>query len=178
MGSVFLVCIAFSSDFWRERSMHLSFSMTVTCISFIVLAAINVKHHITVRYFCCFLLACGAYISSPLLSTWYNNNTPDENQRAILMPVLMATANAMGLVSSSIFRPQDAPNYVLASIISAGFGGTGAVIALSVGLYMRHDNRLRNRAQGVVVKAGDVPTSKLKAPFHKDSSWRWMGGVP
>lgn len=152
--------------------------MTITFTGFVVLATIDVEHHIAVGYFCCFLLGCGAYISSPLLSTWYNNNTPDENQRAILTPVLVASANAMGLVSSNIFRPQDAPNYVLASVISAAFAGVGAVLALSVGLYMRFDNRKRNRAQGVVLKSIDVPTGKLKAPFHRDPSWRWMGGVP
>lgn len=178
VGSVFLLCVAFSSDHWRERSMHLATCLTLVFIGFVVLATIDVKDHVGVGYFCCFLLACGAYISSPLLSTWYNNNTPDENQRAILTPVLVASANAMGLVSSNIFRPQDAPNYVLASIISACFAGVGAVLALCVGIYMRLDNMRRNRQQGVVLKAGDVPTSKLKPPFHRDLSWRWMGGVP
>ncbi|KAF2096548.1 MFS general substrate transporter [Rhizodiscina lignyota] len=178
VGSVFLIGVAFSSDFFGDRSLHLAFCMTLTFIGFTVLAAIDVAQHIAVGYFCCFLLGCGAYISSPLLSTWYNNNTPDENQRAILTPVLVASANAMGLVSSNIFRPQDAPNYVLASIVSAAFAGVGAILALSVGLYMKYDNMKRNREQGVVLRAGDVPTKDLRAPIHKDPNWRWMGGVP
>ena len=119
----------------------------------------------------------GGFIASPLLATWYNNNTPDENQRAILTPVLVSIANAMGLVSSNIFYPSSAPNYVPASAISAAFGGTAALITLGVGLYMKIDNRRRNARQGVNLKAGDVPTNKLVAPYQKDPNWRWMGGI-
>lgn len=86
--------------------------------------------------------------------------------------LLVARAIAMGLVSSNIFRPQDAPNYVLASIISAAFAGVGAILALSVGLYMEFDNMGRSQAQGVVLRAEDVPTRDLKAPFHKNLNWR------
>jgi MFS family permease len=178
VGSLFLVCVAFSSDHFLERSLHLTGCLTITCIGFIILSAIDVTKHTAVGYFCCFLLTSGAYICSPLLSTWYNNNCPDENQRAILTPVLVAGANAMGLVSANIFRPQDAPNYVLASIISAAFAGTGACLALGVGLYMKIDNRKRNMIQGVNLKAIDVPTRELTTPYHKDVNWRWMGGVP
>ena len=105
------------------------------------------------------------------------DSTPDENQRAILTPVLVAVANAMGLVSSNIFRPQDAPDYVPASVISACFGGTAALITLGVGLYMKVDNKRRNKRQGLSLKAGDVPTSKLTPPYQKDLNWRWSGGM-
>ena len=104
-------------------------------------------------------------------------STPDENQRAILTPVLVSTANAMGLVSGNVFRPQDEPRYVPASVISACFGGTAAVITVGVGMYMKFDNQRRNRRVGVTLKAGDVPTSSLQSPYQKDPNWRWFGGV-
>jgi hypothetical protein len=178
VGSLFLVCVAFSSDYFLERSLHLAACLMITCTGFLILAIIDVSKHVALGYFCCFLLCSGVFICSPLLSTWYNNNCPDENQRAILTPVLVASANSMGFVSSNIFRPQDAPDYILASIISAAFAGTGACLALGVGLYMKRDNQKRNRIQGVNLKAIDVPTRQLTSPFHKDVNWRWMGGVP
>lgn len=119
----------------------------------------------------------GGFITSPLLSTWYNNNTPDENQRAVLTPVMVCTANAMGLVASNIFAEQSAPRYEMASIICAYFGFAGAAITLALGFWMKFDNGSRNREQGVVLKAGDVATSELKEG-QKSPSWRWMGGVP
>ena len=134
VGACFLVMVAFSSDWWGDRCLHLAICLMVTCVGFIVLAAVDVANNIAVGYFACFLLCAGGFVVSPLLSTWYTNNTPDENQRAILTPVLVSSANAMGLVSSNIFLPQDAPNYVPASIISACFGAGAAMITLGVGL--------------------------------------------
>ncbi|KAI9729404.1 MAG: hypothetical protein M1834_006928 [Cirrosporium novae-zelandiae] len=177
VGSVFLVCVAFSSDHFGDRAIHLAVCLMITCVGFIVLACIDVANNVGVGYFCCFLLCCGGYITSPLLSTWYNNNTLDENQRAILTPVLVASANAMGLVSSNIFREQDAPDYTLACIISACFGAAGSLLTLGVGFYMKMDNRKRNKAQGVNIKAVDVSTAELQNG-QKDPNWRWMGGIP
>jgi len=98
VGSVFLVAAAFSSDYFRDRALHLAVCLLITCVGFIILSAVDVATNVGVGYFSCFLLCCGGYISSPLLATWYSNNTPEENQRAILTPVLVGTANAMGLV--------------------------------------------------------------------------------
>ena len=83
----------------------------------------------------------------------------------------------MGLVSSNIFRDRDAPNYIPASVISASFGASAALITLGVGFYMKFDNAKRNKAQGVSLKAGDVPVSKLRPPYQKDVNWRWFGGI-
>ena len=177
VGSCFLIAVAFSSDYFGDRALHLATCLMITCIGFIVLCAVDVSKNIGVGYFCCFLLTLGGYITSPLLATWYSNNTPDENQRVILTPVLVSTANATGLISSNIFLNKDAPKYIMASAISAGFGGTGALIVLGTGLYMNIDNRRRNKKQGVNMRAGQFPTSELKAPFQKDLNWRWMGGI-
>ena len=177
VGACFVVATAFSSDYWGDRSLHLATMLSVTAIGFVVLACVDVTKHIGVGYFACFLLCAGGFITSPLLSTWYNNNTPDENQRAILTPVLVATANAMGLVAANIFTPQSAPRYYLASVICACFGFVGVAITLALGLWMRWDNKRRNKAQGVHLKAGDVPTSEMPEG-QNNPKWRWMGGVP
>lgn len=177
VGSIATVLVALSSDYTGDRALHLAGCLAVTCTGFIVLAALDTAKHIAVGYFCTFLLTCGAFITSPLLTTWYNNNTPDENQRAILTPVLVALGNSMGLVSSNIFRAQDAPNYVPASIITACFAGAGVVLTVGLGYYMKWDNARRNRAQGVNLKAKDIFTSDLVGG-QKDANWRWMGGIP
>lgn len=177
VGACCVVFVAFSSDYWGDRSIHLSATLATTAIGFVVLAAVDVPNHLGVGYFACFMLCAGGFITSPLLSTWYNNNTPDENQRAILTPVMVATANSMGLVASNIFTEKSAPRYQMASIICACFGFAGSALALSLGLWMRYDNNKRDKAQGVVLKAGDVPTSQMK-DGQKDPSWRWMGGAP
>lgn len=174
VGALFVVAIAFSSDYLGDRSAHLAGSLCVTAIGFMVLACVDVTQHIGVGYFACFLLCAGGFITSPLWSAWFNNNTTDENQRAILTPVLVATSNAMGIVAANIFTEKSAPRYEMASIICACFGFAGALITLALGAWMHFDNRKRNREQGVKLKAGDVPTSEMIGA-HKDPRWRWMG---
>ena len=73
VGSLFLVFVAFSSDYFRERCLHLATCLIITCIGFIILAAVDVANNIAVGYFACFLLCCGGFIVSPLLATWYTN---------------------------------------------------------------------------------------------------------
>jgi MFS family permease len=174
VGALFVVAVAFSSDYLGDRSAHLAGTLCVTAIGFVILACVDTVNHIGVGYFACFLLCAGGFITSPLLSTWYNNNTPEENQRAILTPVLVATANAMGLVAANIFTEKSAPRYRMASIICACFGFAGAALTLALGFWMNRDNRKRNREQGIKLKAGDVPTSEMPAG-HADPRWRWMG---
>ena len=83
----------------------------------------------------------------------------------------------MGLVAANIFTEKSAPNYDMASIICACFGFVGVAITLGLGFWMRWDNRRRDGEMGVVLKAGDVPTSEMK-DGQRDLKWRWMGGVP
>ncbi|KAH6673302.1 major facilitator superfamily domain-containing protein [Halenospora varia] len=177
VGAFCVVCVAFSSDHFGDRSIHLASTLATTAAGFVVLACVDVTKHLGVGYFACFMLCAGGFITSPLLATWYNNNTPDENQRAILTPVMVATANSMGLVAANIFTEKSAPRYEMASIICACFGFAGSALALALGFWMKWDNSRRNRAQGIVLKAGDVPTTELK-DGQKSEGWRWMGGVP
>lgn len=174
VSAVFLIGVSFSSDFFRERSIHIALMFCTTATGFVILACINISDHLGIGYFACFLLCIGGFIPSPLLYTWFNNNMPNENKRAILTPFLVSTANIMG---ANIFTPQSAPNYDMASIICACFGFTGAVITLGLGAWMKWDNKRRDREQGVVLKAGDVPTSELKDEW-RHPEWRWMGGFP
>ncbi|RDW85199.1 MFS transporter-6 [Coleophoma cylindrospora] len=177
VGACFVVMTAFSSDYTGDRSLHLAGCLCISAIGFVILACIDITKHLGVGYFACFMLCAGGFITSPLLSTWYNNNTPDENQRAILTPVLVATANCMGLVAANIFTEKSAPNYRMASIVCACFGFAGVAITIALGFWMKWDNMRRDREMGVVLKVGDVPTSELKGG-QKDPKWRWMGGVP
>lgn len=72
VGATFLIAIAFSSDYWRDRSLHLAICLLTTCVGFVILAAVNFSKHLAVGYFACFLISAGGFVTSPLLSTWYN----------------------------------------------------------------------------------------------------------
>ncbi|KAG0648164.1 putative transporter [Hyphodiscus hymeniophilus] len=173
VGAVSLVIVANSSDYFRNRALHIVAGLSCTMIGFIILASVDVVTNKGVAYFACFLLCAGCSVPSPLLATWYNNNTPDEGKRAIITSIIEAVATLSGLISSNIFRPQDAPNYIPALAISAAFGGFAIVLVTSMHLYMRWFNAKKDREQGVKLRAEDVSTADLTDGF-KSEKFRYM----
>lgn len=83
-------------------------------------------------------------------------------------------ANVMGVVSSNIFRTQDAPDYIPALATTAAFGATGTVLTLLLGAYMMLDNKRRDQRQGRKLRAQDVPTELLRdGPASADFRWAY-----
>lgn len=171
-GATMLLVLAFASDYTRRRFPFVAAGFLFTFIGFVIYAAIDVESELHVAYFAAFMMTWGTSAPSVLLDVLYNNNIANENRRVMLTSVGVPVANVMGLVSSNIFRSQDAPRYIPALATTAAFGGTGLVLTLALGAYMILDNRRRNRAQGVVVQAKDIPTEKLyDGPASPDFRW-------
>ncbi|ODV77778.1 MFS general substrate transporter [Suhomyces tanzawaensis NRRL Y-17324] len=172
-GAVVLVVLAVISDKVRIRSIFVCFAVLCTLVGFAVFGAIDVQAHLGVAYFSCFLMTMGASASSVLTSTWYTNNTPGANRRAVISAVGVPLANAAGLISTNIFLPKDAPKYIPALGITAGFGGLAIVVILCILLFMIYDNRRRNKEQGVNRTFEDVPTYIL-SEGPNNINFRWM----
>ncbi|KAK2027032.1 major facilitator superfamily transporter [Colletotrichum zoysiae] len=173
-GAAMLLILAFLSDWRRLRFPFIALGFMLTFTGFIIYAAIDdVEKQINLAYYACFMMTWGTSAPSVLLSTWYNNNVVNENQRVLLTSIGVPLANLMGLVSSNIFRKHDAPKYAPALITTASFGVAGTLCALALGFYMVWDNRRRNRAQGVDLNASQVPTSKL-GDGPKSPNFRWF----
>ncbi|KAG6018352.1 hypothetical protein E4U41_003965 [Claviceps citrina] len=172
-GAAMLLVLAFASDLSRIRFPFIVLGFALTCIGFVVYASLaDVHAQIHVAYFANFIMCWGTSAPSVLLSTWYSNNIAHEGRRVTLTSVAIPLGNVMGLVASNVFRERDAPKYLPALITTACFGATGAVLTGLFGLYMMFDNRRRDRRAGVVVKARDVPTLKLRdGPTSPDFRW-------
>ncbi|KAL8381858.1 hypothetical protein RB595_005889 [Gaeumannomyces hyphopodioides] len=173
-GAVMLLILAFTSDWLRLRSPFVALGFILTCIGFAIYAAIdNIETQLRLGYYATFMMCWGTSAPSVLLSTWYNNNIAHEGQRLVLTSVGVPLANLMGLVSSNVFRKEDAPKYEPALITTACFGAAGASIAAAMGLWMVRDNRARNKRQGVNLSARDVPTHRLR-DGPKVDEFRWF----
>lgn len=172
VGAVVLLILAFSSDYSRLRFPFIALGFLLTFIGFIIYATVDVKADIHVAYFACFMMTWGTSAPSVLLSTWYNNNIAHEGRRVTLTSVGVPVANLMGVVSSNIFRNQDAPKYIPALATTAAFGATGAFLTLLLGAYMIIDNKRRDMKQGIKMNARDVSTEKLReGPNSADFRW-------
>lgn len=171
VGVVVLLCVTKSSDMFKERTFHLVFAMSITLTGIIILAAVDVLKHKAIGYFAMFLMASGAYIPSCLVHAWHNNNSLGENQRAAVTGVFVGLGNLSGIVSSATFRTDYAPKY-LPTLIATGCSLAICIISvLILGLWMKADNKRRNREQGVSYGTGDVSTEGVTG--EDDPRWRW-----
>jgi MFS family permease len=171
-GAVMLLVLAFASDYTRWRFPFVALGFFFTFCGLIIYAAIDVESSIRVAYFACFMMTWGTSAPSVILDVWYNNNIADENRRVFLTSIGVPVANMMGVVSSNIFRNQDAPDYIPALATTAAFGGMGIVLTLALGAWMIVDNKRRDRRQGKRLRANDVTTERLKAgPDCEDFRW-------
>lgn len=171
-GAVMLLILAFSSDYTRRRGPFIVFGFLFTFIGFIIYASIDVLHQKHIAYFATFMMCWGTSAPSVLLSTWYNNNTPNEGRRIVLTSVGVPLSNVMGLVSSNIFTPQSAPNYIPALATTAAFGATGALCAGLLSAYMVIDNKRRDRKLGRKLNIQEVPTELLRdGPSVPEFRW-------
>ncbi|KAJ5614746.1 hypothetical protein N7528_008400 [Penicillium herquei] len=172
-GAAVLLILGFCSDWTRWRFPFIALGFTFTFLGMVIYAVIDVQKDLSVAYFASFLMCWGTSAPSVLLDVWYNNNIANEGQRVVLTSIGVPVANLMGVVASNIFRSQDAPKYFPALITTASFGGVGIILTLSLGFWMMWDNKRRDLAQGVHVRARDIPTENLQDGPASDC-FRWF----
>lgn len=171
-GTVVLLVLSFSSDHFRERSLHLATAMLITLCGFIILATVDVIQHQAVGYFACFLLTAGAFVPSCIFHAWHNNNHVSENGRAAVTGFMVGAANSGGIVSSLSFDADTAPRYLPALISGAALQGFGIALVLGLGVWYRRDNRRRDKVAGRKIRPEEVDTAALSGEYD-DVGWRW-----
>ncbi|KAJ5115498.1 hypothetical protein NUU61_001257 [Penicillium alfredii] len=172
-GAAMLLVLAFASDATRLRSPFLVLGFLLTFSGFMIYASIDDVHgRLHLAYFATFMMTWGTSAPSVILSTWYNNNIAHEGRRVLLTSIGVPLANLMGLVSSNLFRSQDAPKYMPALVTVAAFGAAGASLAGLLALYMWLDNKRRDRRDGMCIHARDIPTERMRdGPSSPQFRW-------
>jgi hypothetical protein len=119
------------------------------------------KSHV-VAYFGCFLVAGGAYTPSCLVHTWHNNNknreptSPAANARFLLGLDIIAR-----MIVGSIIRVEYAPRYLSILIATAIGSSIPIFFALCIDIWMKLENKRRDREQGVHLNSIAVDPSLL-----------------
>ena len=167
-----LLILAFASDLTRLRFPFIAAGFLFTFVGFVIYAGIDVSHRLHVAYFASFMMTWGTSAPSVLLDVWYNNNIAHEGKRVVLTSFAVPLANLMGVVSSNIFRNQDAPKYTPALGTTAAFGGMGLLLTCILGAWMIGDNKQRDIKFGKV-DVRQVPTEEL-TDGPKVERFRWF----
>ncbi|QDS71927.1 hypothetical protein FKW77_000640 [Venturia effusa] len=173
VGFVVLLIVAKSSDHFRERTFHIVFSLCLSLLGMIILAAVDPLESRGASYFATFLMASGSYVPSCLVHSWHNNNNLEENSRAATTGLLVGLGNLGGVISAGTFRAEFAPRYNPTLIATCCCNVTCIFFVLWLGLWMKNENRKRNKEQGVNLRAEDVDIRSLE-DGQKSSNWRYF----
>ncbi|KAK0463317.1 major facilitator superfamily domain-containing protein [Armillaria novae-zelandiae] len=120
VGGFAVLFTAASSNYFRERSLHIAGAMTVTMIGFIVLDAVDVSKT-GIQYFGSFLLCLGTFTPSTIFHVWHNCNDASEVGRGFRTAVMTFFANSSGLIASNIFMGKGKPYYNTALVVNSAF---------------------------------------------------------
>ncbi|CAM1507787.1 Fc.00g046350.m01.CDS01 [Cosmosporella sp. VM-42] len=162
-AAVFLLVFAYSSDYFRERGLHMTVPLMCSIVGYSVLLVIDVEKNIGIGYMAIFFCTIGAYPMSVILSAWTVANIPNQNARALTTGVLFACINSMGLVASNIFFEREAPRYGTALIVNTAFPCAGVVFTVAYSMYLRV---LNHRLDKTGRLSGEVDASGRPANFR------------
>uniref|UniRef100_A0A0B7KAG3 Major facilitator superfamily (MFS) profile domain-containing protein n=1 Tax=Bionectria ochroleuca TaxID=29856 RepID=A0A0B7KAG3_BIOOC len=124
-SAVVLLSSSFLSDRYAQRALYASGTLVVSLIGFVLLGTLDLVNLVEVGYFLTFLLTFGVFTPGLLTPVWLSSNIPTTTGRAVALGMSYMSQNLAGIVSSLIFRNQDAPVYrpalITAAVCQAGY---------------------------------------------------------
>ncbi|KND92576.1 putative transporter [Tolypocladium ophioglossoides CBS 100239] len=148
VAAVFLLAASCFSDHFCERGIHMAVSLLISIIGYTLLITVDLKN-VGLTYFAIFMATVGAYPMSPTNNAWIESNITNLNTRAFTNALLMTIANTAGLISSNIMISSEALHYVTSCRINLGAAALCLITSVAYSLWMRWENRSRNRIQGL-----------------------------
>ncbi|KAJ5875286.1 uncharacterized protein N7473_012633 [Penicillium subrubescens] len=140
VGTAGLLAIVYSSDHFKERSLHTCFGMALGLIGCLVMAT---SSNPRLRYGFAHVCLSGVFAGGPLIAVWLAGNTPQKGPRAIILG-LNGWSNIAGVIAGQLFKHSYAPSYRYPLIVTMILIAVGIVGFCSVrGLYMLENRRRR-----------------------------------
>lgn len=148
-ASFALLSASYLSDRLAQRAYIACGTLSISLLSFVLLAALDVFVWIEFGYFLTYLLTLGVFTPGLLTPVWLSANIPTTTGRAVSLGMSYMGQNVAGIISSLVFRNQDAPIYRPA-LITAAVCQCGYIVAAL--LLRRYYARLNRK-----IDDGEIP---------------------
>lgn len=147
LGFLTTVASAFVSDRLLVRAPFIVFWMGIVTVGYIILLCDVAPG---VKYFALFLTVSGSAPSIASCITFIGANYGPVYTRATAMGLFFMSGNAAGLVSSNIYKKQDAPKYLAAHSVNLAFSAVAIICAIVLALANIRENKRRDALYGRV----------------------------
>ncbi|KAI4861915.1 MFS general substrate transporter [Hypoxylon rubiginosum] len=142
------------SDKFQQRATIACGTLFVSFLAWILLAVLNLVKHVEVGYFLTYLLTFGNFTPGILVPVWVASNTTTTTGRAFRLGLNFMAQNLAGIISSAVFRAQDAPVYKPALITVACCQAVFMVLCLGLRGHFRRLNKKLERGEVIHVSGG------------------------
>lgn len=120
MAAVVQIITCYLSDRTQQRAWFTAGPVFVSMIGWVLLGSLPLVHHAGAGYFLIYVEIFGTFTPAVLIPAWVAENNPSTSTRAVAIGVVTTFQNLGGIVSSCVYRQQDAPTYRPALITVAG----------------------------------------------------------
>ncbi|KAI5866822.1 MFS general substrate transporter [Durotheca rogersii] len=141
VASVFQVTICWLSDRYQQRATYACGSTVISLVAWILLGTLDLVHQPRVGYFLTYLITIATFIPSNIVPAWLASNTPTTTGRAVSLGLNYMGMNLAGVISSMIYRAEDAPVYRPALITVGCTQGVFIITALVMRQYYARFNK-------------------------------------
>ncbi|KAH8652246.1 major facilitator superfamily domain-containing protein [Xylariales sp. PMI_506] len=142
------------SDRFQQRATIACGTLFVSFIAWILLATLDLVNNVQVGYFLTYLLTFGTFTPGILIPVWVASNTTTTTGRAFRLGLNFMAQNLAGIISSAVFRDQDAPVYKPALITVACFQAAFMVVCLGLREHFRRLNKKLDSGELVHISGG------------------------
>ncbi|KAI6083002.1 MFS general substrate transporter [Hypoxylon rubiginosum] len=140
-ASVVLLTTTYFSDRYQQRAYAACITLFVSLIAWVLLGCLDLVNSVKVGYFLTFLITFGTFTPGLLVPVWLSSNVSTTTGRAVALGLSYMAQNLGGVISSLVFRNEDAPIYKPALITVACCQGVFIVACLALRRYFAQLNR-------------------------------------
>lgn len=147
VSGISCVIIGITSGRYNERTWHITISMGVAVVGFVISC---VTLNTGARYVSCFLFASGAYAVNSVILGWVSatlGQTPEK--KAASLGFINVVANASYIYTAYLYPKSDGPRYLTGMASNAAFGFATVASSWVLRWWLKSTNRKINR--------GDLP---------------------
>ncbi|KAK7464302.1 hypothetical protein VKT23_006470 [Stygiomarasmius scandens] len=139
------ILFAMSSGKLNERTWHITLSMLVAIIGFIISC---MTLNVGARYTSCFFFCIGAYAANSIILGWVTATCGQtQEKKAASLSVVNFFANASFIYTPYLYPKSDGPKYLTANAANASFAFGVAVCAWILKVWLKAENReIRKRS--------------------------------
>ncbi|GAA5889544.1 hypothetical protein JCM6882_007065 [Rhodosporidiobolus microsporus] len=173
VGAVLLWCFLYSSDKFRERSLHTCAAMLLAIVGLAVMYASNNNK---LRYGFLFVCLGGAFVGGPCILAWLAGNTPVTSTRALVIGI-NGYSNLAGVIAGQLYKTSAyGPTYKFSLKITMILMAIGIGFFVAMRGYYMWLNKKR-RAKVAAMTSEEIEAERLSLDRRGDQKVTFLYGL-